>query len=147
MKRMIGVVVWSAVFVYAGMGQEPADPNLAPAAPLEAYQQVDVGRYDAGYARCLLCANDGVVESAIREVLLIKLAQPNVNSDRIERALENLCVNGSTPMIRLKASLAKFVYDNPAAFVEQGRKSYGWESDVFGEIAGRMRETLFVRSE
>lgn len=146
MKRISMVLVCATAFASVAWGQEKVDPNLRPAPTLQAYQQFDLHRWEKGYVRCLFCDNDGVVESAIREVLLIKLAQPGVVSSAIENALEDLRVHGATPMIRLKASLAKYVYDYPAMFAEEGTKSYDWDTDVFGAIANRLRESLIVMS-
>jgi hypothetical protein len=147
MKTMVGVLVCATTVAVAAWGQERVDPNLKPAPPLKMYQAFDVDHCGGGYVRCLASDNDGVVESAIREVLLIKLAQPSVRCDRIENALEELRIHGATPMIRLKASLAKYVYDNPAMFAEEGTRTYAWDTDVFGAIANRLRESVFVVSQ
>ncbi len=144
MKTMRGVIICAAACVSVGWGQVTVDPNLVAPASLEVYQRCDMVRYEKAYEHCLLSDNNGVVESAIREVLLIKLAQPNVQCDRIASALEELRVNGATPIIRLKASLAKYVYDNPAMFAEEGIRSYSWDTDVFGVITDRLRESVFV---
>ncbi len=65
------------------------------------------------YLNCLESSNDGIVQSAIGIVLQWRLVSPEEDLSKCERKINDLAVNGSSPAIRFKASLASLVMDNP----------------------------------
>lgn len=66
------------------------------------------------YLDCLESSNEGVVQSAIGIVLQWRLVSPKEDLSKCEQKLYDLAVNGSSPAIRFKASLASLVMDNPS---------------------------------
>jgi hypothetical protein len=65
------------------------------------------------YLECLASANEGVVQSTIGIVLQWRLISPQEDLSRLERKINDLALNGSSPAIRFKASLASLVIDKP----------------------------------
>ena len=56
--------------------------------------------------------NIGVVESAIRTAILLKIKYPNIDYDDIIDELEELTYEGANQVIRLKAFIAKDYFNN-----------------------------------
>jgi hypothetical protein len=113
-------------------------------ARLTSYQTCDIARHEKGFLISLGHEVNGVVESAIREVTLIKLVQPASKSERIREKLESLASSGRTPAIRVKALLGSMVYENPEWFTEEGLVEYGTDDEVFGAILARLRGTVIA---
>lgn len=65
------------------------------------------------YLDCLHESNEGVVQSTIGIVLQWKLINPQEDLSHLERKINDLALNGSSPAIRFKASLASLVMENP----------------------------------
>jgi hypothetical protein len=65
------------------------------------------------YLECLESSNEGVVQSALGIVLQWRLLNPQEDLSRLERKINDLGLNGSSPAIRFKASMASLVMENP----------------------------------
>ena len=85
------------------------------------------------YIICLQHENDGVVESAIGNVLLFKKLNPEVDTQAIEKELENISVNGETESVRRKALLANHIIKNPALVSKIDKKFYN-DIELFFEV-------------
>jgi hypothetical protein len=97
----------------------------------QSYQQVDAARYERAFLNSLDHEVDGVVECAIREVTLIKMAQPHWASARMVKALHRLAIGDRDVAIRIKASLAEAVFSEGLVFVDEG---YRTDGDVYSAI-------------
>jgi hypothetical protein len=81
-------------------------------------------RYDRNYASALRNANNGVVESALAIVTMMKLDLPSDNFPKIMNEVRYLITHGATPRIRYRACLAEEVFSNPAAFKVPATSTY-----------------------
>ena len=129
--------------VEAGEKEKP----IRTCARLTSYEKCDITRYERRFLIALGHEIDGVVESAIREVTLVKMVRPGSESDAIREKLESLAVSGRTPAIRVKALLGAMVYENPEWFREEGRVEYGTDDEVFGAILTRLRGTVIASGD
>jgi hypothetical protein len=131
---------------FSGVAQEKSMlySEAQTCAAMESYRKFDVNRYGCAYVKSLGSDIEGIVESAIREAILIRLAQPTVTCPGMQQALDRLKNQGATVSIRLKASLAQLVYENPLLFVEEGFREYVTDGDVFSAIADRVEKTLLA---
>jgi hypothetical protein len=120
------------------------DNGVRTCARRTSYLKCDITCYEKGFLVSLGHEVDGVVESAIREVTLIKLVQPATKSERIREKLEILATSGRTPAIRVKALLGSAVYENPGWFTAEGLVEYGTDDEVFGAILARLRGTVIA---
>jgi len=144
---MLGGLLSMAVF--SGVAQEKSmlHAGIKTCAAMESYRKFNINRYGCAYVKSLESDNEGIVESAIREAILIRMAQPTVACPGIQEALNHLEDHGATLSIRLKASLATMVYDNTFLFVEEGLREYITDGDVFSAIAERVEKTLLASYE
>ncbi|MBL0177465.1 MAG: hypothetical protein IPP94_19865 [Ignavibacteria bacterium] len=96
------------------------------------------------YAVCLRSDNHGVVESAIAQLVRLKLDVPNLSAPDCVREMRRLSTEGRTQMIRLKARFALMLCDDPALF-DLAQLHRSDEPDaVFAEIASQLRSKLIV---
>jgi hypothetical protein len=116
-------------------------------ARLESYQSVNVCRFERHFVNCLRHEVNGIVECAIREAALIKLAQPDANCPGIKHELDRLASEGGTPAIRFKAWLAVMVYENPGLFIQEGKRQYVSDEDVFTALSDRLKATLLASEQ
>jgi hypothetical protein len=85
--------------------------------PTKALASMSHARAEAAkkcYLDCLESRNEGVVQSAIGIVLQWRLISPTEDLSRLEKKINDLAVEGASPEIRFKASLASLVMDKPS---------------------------------
>ena len=145
MKRL-GVVLVGGMMALA-QGTALSQPgngsteDCVTCARWRSYQQVDARRYERGFVGSLRHDVDGVVESAIREVALIKMAQPGWESGRVVSALHRLATGSREPAIRIKAALAEAVFTEELTFVDEG---YRTDEEVFGAIVRQLHRQRYA---
>jgi hypothetical protein len=81
---------------------------------LTTMSQEQIEKAKRSYLGCLESSNDGVVQSTIGIILQWRLINPQEDLSKLERKINDLALNGKSPAIRFKASLASLVMDNPA---------------------------------
>jgi hypothetical protein len=94
------------------------------------YSAKDKKTIDRSYADALRSPNDGVVQTALAVVTLLKMDLPD---DEFPRILNEVCylkTHGASPMIRYKASLVEAVFYSPEMFKEVPTRYYS-DPDVF----------------
>jgi hypothetical protein len=99
-------------------------------------------RLDKCYAISLSFDNNGLVESALAIVTMMKLDVPAEEFSRIKDEIDDLAVNGPTPVIRFKAYLADAVFANPAMFREEAARRYDDPDALFSALADRLTKAL-----
>jgi hypothetical protein len=140
--KAIGVVL-----VAASLAASPlwADEVVRTCATSVTYRQFNLPRYERNYVGSLHFPLDAIVESALREVALIKLCQPDVQSPALYERVCELARDGNTPAVRYKASLVKLAFENPELFATEGKAEYRNDEEVFTAIARRLQvEVLAV---
>ncbi|HQU74445.1 MAG: hypothetical protein KDI06_10715 [Calditrichaeota bacterium] len=65
------------------------------------------------YSKSLAFENQGVVESAIVQLIVMKLRYPDLKMTKIEDDLRHLVLQGETSDLRYKAFVALYVLQNP----------------------------------
>lgn len=131
-----GVVMVFGSGLLAAQHTETTEKPCVPCAHWEAYRHVNAARFEQAYINSLRHDVDGVVEIAIREVALIKIAQPGFNSPGITTELHRLSGEGRTLPIRVKAALAESVLDNALLIEENG--GFATDEDLFTAIVQAM---------
>jgi hypothetical protein len=97
---------------------------------------------DKCYAISLRYDNNGCIESALGIVTMMKLDAPSEEFSRIKDEIDELTINGATPVIRFKAYLAEAVFANPAMFSEEASHRYDDNDALFSALAKRLTKTL-----
>jgi len=116
------------------------DPASSPA--VWSYEEGYIQKAIKNYAAALKSTNDGVVESAIAQIVFIRIGLPKLDLKTVEGTVTNLAENGRTPVIRYKAYLANIVFESPASF-EKALNVETTNSDAFfAVIASQVQRTL-----
>ncbi|HVN48503.1 MAG TPA: hypothetical protein VMU30_06730 [Bacteroidota bacterium] len=106
------------------------------------YSSTEKERVDKNYANLLESRYNGIVESALAVVTMVKLDLPADEFSRIKNEIDRLALDGATPVIRYKAYLAEAVFTNPAMFKEEAGSQYRDEDAFFSALAQRMTKSL-----
>jgi len=109
---------------------------------LKNFSAADKERVDKDYAISLSADNNGLNESALAVVTMVKLDCPADDFSKIKVEIDRLVMNGATPVIRYKAYLAEAVYDNPAMFNDVAARQYTNRDAFFSAVAEKMIKTL-----
>ena len=75
--------------------------------------QKSLAQAEKNYLISLNHANDGVVLSTIKNIILLKLLYPKKNYSSIIKKLDDLSINSNSPLIRLKAFFASNYLKRP----------------------------------
>ena len=143
----VATIVLVAGVAAVSHAQSDTPKELRQFASVGAYQAYDLDRVESAYLHSLRHSNNGVVESAIANVARQKIAQPAYCSEGIQNELRYLAVEGPTPAIRFKASLASLLCDRPELFVDFRDSDFRTSQDLFTTIAHRLEEnTLWIVS-
>jgi hypothetical protein len=136
----------AAVLVAVSLTAVPvlADEVVQSCAKMEIYRQFNLPRFERNYLESLRFPVDAVVESTLREIALIKLAQPGLENPKIYQRVQELADGGNSPAIRYKASLVRCVFDNPDLFVAEGWREYRNDQDVFTAISRRLEMSVLA---
>jgi len=127
--------------VAAASNAQPDTPaDFRQFASIALYRSCELDRVEAAYLRSLQHSNHGVVESAIGNVARFQIAQPDCYSEEIQEQLRTLAVEGPTPAIRYKASLASLLCDRPDLFVDYQDIDFRTSEELFMTIARRLEE-------
>ena len=98
--------------------------------------------FSAADAVAMSMVNDGINESALAVVAMVKLDLPADEFSMIKGEIDRLVTNGATPMIRYRAYLVKAVFANPAMFKEEAARQYSDRDEFFSALAGKMAKVL-----
>ena len=139
----IGTIVLSAMMLAVTAGQmdvRAGDLGNARQA-LSTMSRARIEYAKKSYLYSLENGNDGVIQSAIGIVLQWRLISPSEDFSRLEEKINDLAINGRSPAIRFKASLASLVMENPAmvTFDVAGCENCG---ELFDAITGSVRQML-----
>jgi hypothetical protein len=148
MNTMLVVCVAGTMLVLGerarGSGTMPDDPMLRTCCPVVLYRAMDAKRYEPACVISLRHPIEGVVECALRDAMLLKIAQPEVDVPDIKDEIDRLTTEGSTPVIRYKALLAKQVYENPALFASLVHADFFTAEAAFTAVADQLELALLA---
>jgi hypothetical protein len=112
---------------------------------LATMSESQIDKAKRAYFEALNSPNDGVVQSAIGIVLQWRLINPQEDLSKLEQKISDLALDGSSPAIRFKASLASLVMDNPAV-VDFDAASCEDCGELFDAITGSVRQMMIGHS-
>jgi hypothetical protein len=109
---------------------------------LQKYSAKDKKKIDRAYADALKAPNDGVVQTALAIVTLLKMDLPEDDFPRIQKEVQYLKAHGSTPGIRYRACLVEAVFYSPEMFKEVPTRHYSDPDVFFDAFVERMSQPL-----
>jgi hypothetical protein len=104
------------------------------------YSSPNVLRAERGYVVCLGSENDGVIESALAHITMMRLMNAIDDNKTLQTKVAVLARTASSAELRYKAFLTKSVLENPAMFKNLATTSYDTPDELFGAVASRMSE-------
>ncbi len=109
------------------------------------YGSLNVTRAERGYLTCLNIGNDGVVESALAQIAMMKLMKATDGSEAMRTKVAAIARTAASQELRYKAFLTKTVLEDPGMFDTIARTGYESADELFGAIASRMSEYYAAR--
>jgi hypothetical protein len=109
------------------------------------YSSVDAPRAASVYTANLSSNNEGVVESSLAHLAMMKLMLPANDFQAAEAKAAELAKNYPSQETRYKAFLTRTVIDNPAMFAGLETRHYAHADEFFGVIAAKLAETIAAR--
>jgi len=148
MKTLYVVYVAAAMLAAEARGGDTdlvvKDAVLRTCAPVAAYRAMNVIRYQPACVISLRHPIEGVVECALRDAMLLKIARPGVDVPDIKREIDRLVSGGASPVIRYKAWLAKQVYEEPEIFANEAGADFYTAEEAFTAVARRLEQRLLI---
>jgi len=102
------------------------------------YGDAERSKAERGYLHCLEATNDGVVESALAHVAMMKLAVPAGGLEMIESRVREISRTSPSPELRYKAFLTDMVLTHPETFAALVTTGFETPDALFGALAGRL---------
>ena len=102
------------------------------------YSHANTAKAERGYMACIATANDGVVESALAHVAMMKLAIPENDYRLLKSRVAEVARTAASPETRYKAFLTGTVLENPDIFAGVARTGYESADELFGALASRL---------
>lgn len=102
----------------------------------------DLEKAEMRYAACLSTGNDGVVESALAHVAMLKLMYPVKDFKTVMQKVKSIEETASSAELRYKAYLVRTLFSNPKQFAADARTSYDSPDDLFGTLANRLNRVI-----
>jgi hypothetical protein len=117
---------------------------MKPFASAEVYRTFDVKRYEKNFAQSLSHPMPMIVESALAQVVMLKLSQPEAPCAEWRRRIGLLAQTGATPGVRYKAYLATMAFDQPRQFAHILSGRYRTLDDMFIALADEIQRMAFT---
>ena len=108
------------------------------------YRDASFARAERGYLACLATTNDGVIESALAHVAMMKLEVPDADYSLLESRVAGVARTAASPETRYKAFLTGMVLTSPD-ILKGFRTGYDTADEFFGAIASRLGEYYAAR--
>jgi hypothetical protein len=140
MTRLIIVVCAASL----AMCSVRADDTVRTCATFKTYRDFSFHRFERAFLESLSYPVPPVVESALRDVAAVKLAQPWLISETVYAKICELANEGETPAVRYKAALVRFVFDFPDMFAGERGREYRNDQDLFSAIEARLHGSTLL---
>jgi len=148
MKTLYVVYVAAALLAAEARGGDTElvlkDTVLRTCAPVAAYRAMNVIRYQPACVISLRHPIEGVVECALRDAMLLKIARPGVDVPDIKSEIDQLATDGASPVIRYKAWLVKQVYEEPEIFADEAAADFYTAEEAFTAVARKLERRLLA---
>jgi hypothetical protein len=106
------------------------------------YQNANIPAALKAFEGCLTIENEGVQQSAMAQLAMLKLMIPAVDAETIVHRLEGLSTTAPTPGTRYKAYITSQVYRNPELFARERSAKYNDGEELFNALAVRLQSSL-----
>ena len=137
-------LLWLACAASLALTPVRADEDIRTCASFKTYQEFQFHRWERGFVESLNFPVPPVVESALRDVVAVKLAQPDITSGRVYARICELADGGATPAVRYKAAMVRLVFDFPEIFAEERGREYRNDQELFTALADRLHRSTLV---
>lgn len=148
MKALLAVVLAGTVVtaeVWAQASDAPdEDTILRTCAPVASYRAMNAKRYQPACVISLRHDIEGVVECALRDATMLKIARPDLEMPAIKDEIDRLTEHGQSLVVRYKASLARQVFENPQMFAPLADSDFYTAEEAFTAIADQLERTLLA---
>jgi hypothetical protein len=143
--KAVTIVAAAMVLMTASMNAQNKNNNSYFPDPA-VYMKADVQKALEAFESCLSVQNEGVQESAMAHLAMLKLKVPTVDGSRIMHRLEGISTTASAPGTRFKAYITSQVYRNPELFVVERAGKYNDGEELFTALATRLQSSLLSYS-
>lgn len=106
------------------------------------YKSANIPAALRAFEGCLTTENEGVQESAMAHLAMLKLMVPAVDAAAITHRLEALATAASAPGVRYKAYITSQVYRSPELFAAERGGKYNDGEELFHALAARLQNSL-----
>lgn len=137
-------LLWVACAASLALSPVRADEDIRTCASFKTYQDFQFHRWERGFIESLNFPVPPVVESALRDVAAVKLAQPDLTSERVYARICELADGGATPAVRYKAAMVRLVFDFPQIFAEERGREYRNDQELFTALAQCLHRSTLV---
>ncbi len=108
----------------------------------DAYKTANIPVVLKAFESCLASENEGVQESAMAHLAMLKLVLPATDAAAITHRLEEMATAANEPGVRYKAYITSQVYRSPELFAGEGGETYNNGDELFTVLAGRLQSSL-----
>lgn len=142
MTRLLFVVC----AVSLAMGSVRADDTVRTCATYKTYRDFPFHRFETGYIESLNFPVPTVVESTLRDLAAVKLAQPRLVTRKVYAKICELADEGETPAVRYKAALVRMVFDFPHMFEKERGREFTNDQELFSALQARLHTSTLLMS-
>ena len=135
---MKSAVVVAIVMIAATMSAQGANPGQGYFANVARHNEVSAINAGQRYLSCLQSNNEGVIESALAHVAMMKLVVPGGKYDALKTKVSQIARRAATAELRYKAFLTAKVLEQPEIFKSVVRESYSTPDELFATLASRL---------
>ena len=139
---VVAVTMMAATVKAQNVASTPERSYFADAAE---YQCINATKAADKYLACLSSENEGVVESALAHVAMMKVMVPACDYKALKTKVDEIVRSRASAETRYKAFLTKTVLEEPGMFDGMARGRYSDADGFFGAVASRMRDTFASR--
>jgi hypothetical protein len=140
--KAIAMFAVTVVLVAASAGQAQENKDRSSFSDPVIYRNANIPAALRAFEGCLSIENEGVQESAMAQLAMLKLMVPTVNDETVVRRLEELSLSAPAPSTRFKAYITSQVYRSPEYFAGEQGMRYKAGDDLFNALAARLQESL-----
>ena len=109
-------------------------------------QTANLAAAEKGYCACLKSENEGVIESGLAHVAMLKLVFPSNEFKGLCRQVEKVAMNSRSLEMRYKAYLVSTLLQNPGLFTNEANNHFESPDELFGALASRMQQIVASNS-
>lgn len=146
MKFVMGLALALSIYTASAQMEEP-QLGMRPFASTETYRSFDIKRYEKNFSQSLSHPLPIIVESALAQVVMVKLAQPDIPCIEWQKQITQLALDGPTSGVRYKAYLAMMAFDQPKQFARILSGQYRTTDEMFIALAVELQREAFTSRE